>query len=267
MRGVSGAEEAALRAFRLLAANGFPMDVEMAFHKKSVGSLRESINLLAKEGLHAVKASGACNMGAWNENGKELTLGREEALEAWLDYIPYFFLDGSPLDLCLGGLFAAKKGSRVWRPVFQKGVEESAILRQCVCGATRNCLYISPEGRALPCMPMASFEAFAEQFPVVQETGLARVLTDSPYFSAINTRVDALLERNPKCAACPHKYICLGGCRVSAMEAAPDDYLAIDTDMCHLFEEDWAGKIERRIAEFPELSDVKREVLPESKQE
>ena len=55
LRGVDGAEKAVIRAFKLLRERGFQTSVSMCLHRHNIGTLRESVNLLASLGVVHVK--------------------------------------------------------------------------------------------------------------------------------------------------------------------------------------------------------------------
>lgn len=126
--------------------------------------------------------------------------------------------------------------------------------KTCVCGHARMVMYISAEGRALPCMALSGME-IQQEFPLIPELGLARCLTDSRYMRLIDTRATEVLEHNAACHSCEHAMQCLAGCRASALETAPDDIMAIDKAACLVFKGGWVQKIR----------DVMKNIKPESR--
>ena len=246
LRGVDGATDDVLRAFDLCSEIGFPTGAEMCLHKGNIHTLRDSVNLLAEHGCSSLKTNPVASTDAWEKHGRrDYDLSTEEVAEAYLDYIPHYFEDGMPLSIMLGGMFSCEKGSVDWyipRARFavcdaetdpDEDVEE-ACLAACVCGHARTTLYISPEGRMLPCMPLS---ALPDQsgFPTVQDVGLAQGLSDSEYLRLITTTVAEYLERNPECAACEFRLSCGGGCRGSALLTTRDDAMAPDRAICALY--------------------------------
>ena len=88
-------------------------------------------------------------------------------------------------------------------------------------------MYLGPDGRILPCIPMSETGKSQEFFPTVSETPLRDALTDSNYLSSIRTDMWKYLEHNAECAACEYKYRCGAGCRGrAATETRGDDLLA-----------------------------------------
>lgn len=255
MRGVAGAEQAAVDAFRLCRSNGFPLGAEVTLHKKNVHTLRETINFLAACGVRSIKTNPATMSGEWvkHHDGNALTF--EELIATYLDYIPWFFLDGSPLSLMLGGAFEAQKGARRYRVTAAKCPDSESVLNQCVCGHARLVMYIAPDGRTLPCMALSGMD-ISSQYPLLTEHNLASCISDSAYMSLIDTRVSEYLDKNPECQKCEHRYVCGAGCRASALETSPDNIMGPDMAVCNLLKNNWMEKLQKRIAEFQELSDV-----------
>ena len=107
-------------------------------------------------------------------------------------------------------------------------------------------MYISPEGRALPCMALSAME-IQNEFPLIGELGLSNCLTDSRYLRLIDTRASEYFAHNPDCASCEHSRTCVGGCRASALEGNPDDILGPDMATCEIFRGGWVTKIEAAI--------------------
>ena len=83
-------------------------------------------------------------------------------------------------------------------------------------------MYISAEGRTLPCMALSGMD-IQQQFPLIGEIGLA---------------------------ACEYALQCLGGCRAAALETMPEDILSPDRATCAIFKGGWAEKIYRQMAQL-----------------
>ena len=62
-------------------------------------------------------------------------------------------------------------------------------------------LFISAEGRALPCMALSGMD-IQEECPLIPEIGLPRCITDSRYMRLIDTRATEVLRHNPECQTC-----------------------------------------------------------------
>ena len=208
--------------------------------------------------MHA--ASPISDVGEWRKNGCGASLSPEELFRVYLDYIPRYYEDGMPLSLQLGGFFSAgpREPDRWDVPLYRRPVSPEKC---CVCGHARMVMYISPEGRALPCMSLSGME-IQEKFPRIPEIGLAACITDSFYMDFISTRADKVLAHNPECRACKYRLWCRGGCRACGLEESAD-LLRRDPAACSLFSGGWAAelvKLMRKIkpdASSPVLRDGK----------
>jgi len=241
LRGIRGAEKAVEEAFLRCKERGFPTGAEMCLHQNNKHTLRESVNLLAEWGCSHLKTNPVSNVGAWKEGGYGETLSKKELYSLYLDYILQYYEDGMPLSIMLGGFFSARKDKpENYGIPSKKNCKDPQ--KTCICGHARQVMYISPEGRVLPCLGLSGMDIQYE-FPVIGDIGLAKCLTDSRYMRLINTRASEYLEHNHECAACEYALTCIGGCRAAALESTPTDILAKDTFACEIFKGGWEQKI------------------------
>ena len=165
----------------------------------------------------------------------------QELYQLYFDYIPHYYEDGMPLSLQLGGFFSAspRRPDHYDIPCMKHCTRPE---NTCVCGHARMVMYISAEGRALPCMALSGMN-IQQEFPLIPELGLARCITDSRYMELIDTRASEVLRHNPECVKCEYALQCLAGCRASALETSPTDILAPDMAICGIFKGGWTEKI------------------------
>ncbi|MBR1751582.1 MAG: radical SAM protein [Ruminococcus sp.] len=243
LRGINGAEKAVNRAFELCREYGFPTGAEMCIFGENKHTLRETVSHLASLGCRALKTNPIGNVGEWKKNGYGEAVSRSELYQLYYDYITQYYEDGMPLSIQLGGFFLAdpREPDRYDIPVYKNC---SDLSKMCICGHARNVMYISPEGRALPCMALTGMEV-QQKFPFITELGLSKCITDSFYMSFINTRASDYMAMHPECEECRYSRYCLGGCRASALESADDplDLMAKDLACCEIFKEGWAARI------------------------
>lgn len=242
MRGINGAEEAVNRAFSLCRDKGFPTQAEMCVHRLNIHTLRDSINHLASLGVGSLKVSGVMNTGEWkaNREAEDNSLSFSEIFNAYLDYLPHYYEDAVPMVLTLGGFVGldSNRPDEFHIPIYQKANDPD----ECICGSIRHSMYIMPEGRVLPCMPMAG--TFVEkEMPFIQEHGLAECINNSYWFELVNLRLRSLFEKNDECKNCEFSDKCPGGCRAAAMSFDHDNYFAKDPMTCELLKGGWAEKI------------------------
>ncbi len=242
LRGIPGAEAAVDRAFLLCRDMGFPTGAEMCLHGGNKHLLRESINHLRDVGCRSLKTNPISNVGEWQKNGFGESLPIEELFRVYLEYVPRYYEDGMPLSLMLGGFFSAdpREPERWDVPQYHYPADPKKC---CVCSHARMVMYISPEGRALPCMSLSGME-IQNEFPLIPELGLAKCITDSRYMDLINTRADKVLEHNPECGECRWRGWCLGGCRASGLDSSGQtDLLYKDNACCAMFRDGWIARL------------------------
>lgn len=241
MRGVRGAEEAALNALRLCVKRGFLVDVEMCLHKGNVHTLRDTVRLLAGIGVPTIKVAPVVDTELWRKNGEANDYSVRECYEDNIAYIPQYFEDGCPMRVILPLIDLVPRAP--WYRMLGTRYSENMMPEKChLCGSVRANAYIAPDGRLLPCMPMTSApQEFQEQFPKVTEIGLQKGLSNSFFMEFVDRRVSDLIRVNEKCAACPHVRKCGGGCRAAALQYT-GDLMGADEDLCMLFNEGWEDR-------------------------
>ncbi len=242
MRGVPGAEQAALEALRRCKQRGFPSNVEMCIHRGNMSAIRESINVLAETGTRSIKCSEVSSTELWRQNADGNDMTTQEYNDAVLRYLPAYFEDGMPIDVLFGGIVRLKKGSTDYWPVaeFDKGTEK--CLDRHICGSVRSSCYIAPDGRLLPCMPVA---AVPDQsiFPLIQDIGLQAAMRDSFFMDFADKRVKDLLEVCKTCRECSSHLKCGGGCRAMAVSYGEKNLMGPDPTRCIMWKEGYLEKV------------------------
>lgn len=246
MRGIPGAEKAALRALRLCRERGFDTDVEMCIHRGNQETLMETIQALLQVGVTELKTSNIAMTDLWCSHSEGNALTQPEYIEAMLKYIPKYYEAGRPLELTLAGVISLHRdGSYEIHPEHYDGTEK--CLNCYLCRTARWFCYITPDGRLLPCLPMTASPE-QSRFPKVQDIGLRQGLSDSLYMRFVNTKVKDLLEVNEECGTCPYRFKCGGGCRAEALRDGRNDLMGCDRIMCMYWKGGYAERI-RQVAE------------------
>ena len=248
MRGIPDAGKIVLDAFDLCHAKGFPTGSEMCIHQGNRHLLGQSLNTLAAHHVGSCKVNPVVDTQMWQKFGANYSISVPEVLETYLEYVPHFFEDGMPMTLMLGGFFFCRKGSDIWEIPLQKYDSTDQCLRQTVCGHARMVMYLSPEGRMLPCMSLSDMD-IQNDYPLISEIGLRKGMSDSKYMELIDTRIDRFLEITPECGRCEYARICAGGCRASGLFSAPDDIFAPDRAACAIFREGYGRRLEAALRE------------------
>lgn len=248
LRGIDGAGKIAEDAFLRCKKHGFPTGAEMCIHSGNKHLLRETIKKLGELGCRSLKTNPIADVGAWKEGDYGETISMDELFKLYLDYIPYYYEDGMPLSLQLGGFFSAspRNPNKYDIPSIKSCSNPD---NHCVCNHARMVMYISAEGRALPCMALSGMD-IQKNYPLITELGVSKCITESSYMDLINTRASTVLEHNPECTDCEYALQCLGGCRASALETTPDDILGRDMACCAIFKGGWVSKIDSIMKEI-----------------
>ena len=252
LRGIDGAAEMLDRAFKLCRQMGFPTGAEMCLHGKNRNTLRASVNYLRDVGCRSLKVVPVSNVGEWVKNSDGAALSLDELYQIYLDYIPQYYEDHMPLSIMLGGFFSADPRDPAFYdiPMYHYPQEPS----QCVvCNHARTVMYISPEGRVLPCMSLSGMD-IQNRFPLIREMGLKNCLNDSYYMNFISSRAVEVMEHNRECVECAYRKWCRGGCRASGLEFSGQvDPFHRDEAACKLFRSGWAAKLMHMMkARFPD---------------
>ena len=239
LRGVPGAEKMAERAMKLCADNGLKVAADSCFHRHSMHTIPESVKRMASLGASIVRVGGIQNSGSWKDNNEAgITPSDDELFRLYYDYLPHFFEDNLPVDLWLGAFMIYNYELNEF---YIPGYMENKKPDDCLC-SFRTDMYISPEGRVMPCMPMAG-TILHDRMPLIQEEGLAHCINDSFWFNIVNLRVRDYLAANAECRNCEYRSVCSTGCRASALEDSPDNYLAKSQTLCTLIKGKWPEKI------------------------
>lgn len=246
MRGVKRAEEAALRAIRLCIAHKFSVNVEMCVHKGNIHTIRETVNVLARIGVHAMKIGPVSDTELWRVNSEGNRYTQRDFVEDALAYIPQFYEDGCPATVMLNGIIRMEIGTGEFGVLPEHYSGTDSTLKCHLCGAVRHSCYITPDGRLLPCLPMTSCKE-QKLFPKIADIGLQKGLSDSFYMKIADSRVSDLMEANQKCRGCPHVLKCGGGCRANALMSS-GDLMGSDETLCMLWNEGYVDRI-RQVAE------------------
>lgn len=244
LRGVPGAGETIDRAFKICKEHGFSTGAEMCLHNKNKHTLRDSVNYLASVGCSGLKTNPISDVGAWHDGGYGESISNKELMDVYLEYIPHYYEDGEPLSIQLGGFFAAQSGSETYSiPTFKCGINPDVF---SVCGHARNHMYISAEGRVLPCMSLSGME-IQKKYPLLLEKGLKECLNNSTYLELITAKAREVIDHNSRCKECEFASQCCGGCRASALATSPDDIMGIDEAACAIMKGGYVEKIDEAV--------------------
>ena len=249
LRGVDGAFDSVRRAFELCRERGFVTGAELVLHKGNLHTLRESVRELGRLGVSSLKVN---RLNCVGEGAAlvDYALTAQEEYDAYLAYIPQYLEDGMPVPiLTLAGVFRAVLGEL--SVCAERYAEDEECGRKVVCQSARTTMYLGPDGRILPCIPMSEYDSVSDLFPTVAGMTLAEALSDSFYMDFISATLDDYLAHNPECAACAFKNRCGGGCRGCAVNAnGGSDLLDVDPDACLIFKGGYYDRVKKLISDY-----------------
>ena len=149
-----------------------------------------------------------------------------------------------PIDVAFGGVVGLWKGSTKYDAAAEFDEGGPDCLKRLLCSSVRYSCYIAPDGRLLPCMPIASVPE-QEMFPFVQKMGLKAALKDSYLIKFATCRVCDLLDVCKTCRECPYHLRCGGGCRASAIMDGERDLMGPDPFRCLMWKGGYLEKLHR----------------------
>jgi hypothetical protein len=156
----------------LLRKHGFAVNAAMMIHRENKNCLRDTANFLAEYGVRTLRLNSPQKSGNWIENAGDNALTEDEVWDIYRRYIDDFFADGMPIGVQLDGYFICDKGSTDYRIAYVKHTPEDIDWSKTpYCGIHACNVYISPEGRTIPCMGFSD-TALAEKFRQLCPVGL-----------------------------------------------------------------------------------------------
>lgn len=250
LRGVDGAETSVRRAFELCREHGFVTGAELVLHKGNLHTLRDSVRALGELGVESLKVS-RLNCVGEGVSLADYAITCKDEYEAYLEYIPQYVDDGMPVPiLTLSGFFSARHGKLFAGT--QRYDEECDCSGKYLCNAARNTMYLGPDGRVLPCIPMSETAAAQQRFPSIGEMTLAEALSDSSYLGFITSSFASYLASNPRCDACEYRNRCMGGCRGrAALATGGTDLMGPDPDACLFFKGGYYDRVKELLGAVP----------------
>ena len=153
--------------------------------------MKDTYKLMKDIGVDYWKMAPVMNTGNW-KNQTAYNPEIKEIFDAFLDLIALYKADNAPMRLSTGALFHSLKNSgSSWNNSFEKFDGTPGILNQFSCKTCKDCIYMLPDGRILPCISFSG-TTIENTAPSVFETPLADLLSgyfDNNYRSKIENIV------------------------------------------------------------------------------
>ncbi len=232
MRGIDGAQDAAIKAIRLCVAHDIPCHATMTLFKDNLGSIKKTVGYLEELGVKTLKIARVEDLGEWHAYSVSHGISREEAWDAFIRYIPVFLSERHSISLALEGLFSYNGMTGKITADFEKNCHESTLGRYLLCASLKDAFFINSNGNVLPCMSYVG-SCFEGSFGNILETPLKEILdVSSPLVSLGNSKAGDFLGVSEKCRDCEYRLSCIGGCRAKPIIAGGKDLMAIDEETC-----------------------------------
>ena len=232
-----GAEAGVIEKAKLLRGKGFRTRFQTNVHRGNVAAILPTAKLAEQLGVESIRVIRTSEAPRWTEMGGDLCLDVHEYYDFALDFIRAFLEEGLKIAVDIWQTLQFWPQSKTYhhRPV-EGGV---GIYRDSlpVCRGARGRIAVTPEGDILPCNQMSGvFKKLGIRMGNVHETPLKELLNGGEYLNSVCYTVGELCENNPKCQACTHWKLCLGGCRALGL-ALGGDYKKYDPTKCVYFNE------------------------------
>ena len=232
MRRIPGAENAAVKAFRICDKHGFRTAAEMCVHKGNIHTIRETVKFLADLNVRKLKIGALVDTELWQKNCEDMYLTTGEFINACIEYIPQYFADGCPWKLSLSNIFRYDPEKQTVMLSNDNNCEDCG--NQYLCNSARKTIYISPYGTVLPCMVATALsQKIQSEFPNMLKSDLVGILNNSTLIQFADMKTEQLFSHNDECRKCEHKNYCKGGCRIEAIRCG--DTYGKDETACYLY--------------------------------
>ena len=241
VRGHEGAQQTAEKAFAVARDAGLKTGASMCLFRDNVPSIRETVLRLASLSVGSIRISPMLSLGLWGEHYSEKTLSAEEFLQAVIGYIPFFFADGKPCSLSMGGYFNHYRDRDISTVNLAKHPDSPAPLHPCPWAASN--IYISSTGTVLPCMEFSGSSGSAA-FPELRKASLRQILKDSVLIKTTRTTTEDVYSANAECADCPERGVhCGENCRACAVPG----FTGLDRDTCLFVRKGWYRQVQEAV--------------------
>lgn len=248
MRQKAGAEDEALSAIRLCVEQGFSVRAQTNVHRRNVGSMLPTAELLEAIGVEEMRLIRTTEAPRWEQNAGDACLTFSEYYEEMLSFTRAYLERPRRMEIDIWQFLQFWPSQRTYhlRPAeLGCGQYRDSIP---VCRGNRGMVAITAQGEAIPCNQLAGYYTkHGMSLGNVKQEGLAALLQESDYLTAVTATVGELFEKNLKCGMCPWRKICLGGCRAIA-QALTGDSMGADPAKCAFFGD---GYVKRCRDAFP----------------
>jgi Fe-coproporphyrin III synthase len=220
MRGIAGAEAAAIGAIRRLREHHFRVVVATSIDRANIGKLAETYELMKRLDIQFWRIGTPYRLGCWRQSVTEANM--EEVLGACAAAAGRWAEEGRPFPLEMPGYASSNENQ----------TQDLCSPENYSCAKCRvNCALL-PDGTILPC-PMYAGSVVHEQMPNLLGESFSAIWSKSAVRDIIDLKIGEIRANNGACADCAEFSRCGCGCRAKALAAA-GDVMSIDPERCEM---------------------------------
>lgn len=247
LRNRQGAEEDALRAIRLCTENGFRVKAQTNVHRRNVGSMLATAQLLDSMGVSEMRIIRTTESPRWLQNAGDACLTLEEYFDQMLAFLKAYTQTDCRMAIDVWQFVRLYPQSKMYHP-HAISCEHSKYRDSLpVCRGNRGMVAVGANGNVYPCHQMSGYyEQHGWLLGNVKTDGLQSLLQDSVYLRTVCTTMKDLKAHNEKCASCRWFSTCCGGCRAIGL-ALTGDVFGCDQSKCLFYEGGYTEKLQNAL--------------------
>ncbi|MBO4915569.1 MAG: radical SAM protein, partial [Oscillospiraceae bacterium] len=154
MRGHKGAEEDALRAFRLCADKGFRTLAQTQVYRGNLDAMPETLRVLEDTGVTSTRIIRTTETRRWLKNAPEGSLPIAEYFEKMLDLADGYIHGEHTMELVVWRFLSVYPKQKAYSMVMERETDGAYRPTAPVCEGNRTMMAITCEGDVAPCLQM-----------------------------------------------------------------------------------------------------------------
>ncbi len=258
MRGHKGAEDDAIRAFRLCRENGFHTLAQTQVHRGNIACMKETIGFIEELGAGGMRIIRTTATPRWAANAPDGTIPVEEYFEKMLELASWYLSGDHDMELVFWrflNILPQKKYHMVLVPQrngeFHPGVP--------LCLGNRMMIAITCEKDVVPCLQMSGlFRKFGISCDSLKERSLKDVITEGKWLDTVCRNRAWLRDNSKECGSCRWFGHCGGGCRgLGILEGynttGTYDYSKNDPMACMFYKNGWYDRVKKELKDYEEI--------------
>ncbi len=259
MRGHKGAEEDALRAFRLCREKGFSTLAQTQVYKGNLDTMKETIGLLEELGASGMRIIRTTETPRWTENVPDGTIPVREFFEKMLELAKWYTSQDHDMTLILWRFLVLLPKKRKYRMVLVPQKNGEYHPDKPLCLGNRLMISITCEKEVVPCLQMSgTLNKYGTHFDSLKDRSLKEVITQGKWLDTVCKNRAWLRENSAQCGKCEWFRYCAGGCRAlgildSFIENGTCDYTRNDPMACMFFREGWYDRIKNELKDYEDI--------------